>query len=309
MTDGTDANSAPPPSVADTDAGAWLRRCREEAGMSIDAVAQQLKLAPRQVKALEEGSFAELPGRTFVRGFVRNYARLLKLDPAAVVAALPSADAAPSLEGPSIGSTARPMGELPASGASRGTSWSRWAIPAALAAAIVVAAVYEFMRPPETARIESKGPVKPAPADPVVPATVGKALPNPVTGAAPVGEALRSDEPARAPGTDAAPASTAPAPPPVVAAAPVPTLAAPAAPGQATLVIRYKANAWTQVRDASGQTILVTNGQPDGSETVHGKPPLDLIIGNATEASVTWRGQPVDLAPHTRANVVRMRLP
>lgn len=302
MTDGTDPGTAPP--TGEADAGAWLRRCREEAGMSIDAVAQQLKLAPRQVKALEEGSFAELPGRTFVRGFVRNYARLLKLDPAAVVAALPSADAAPALEGPAIGSTARPMGELPSSGASRGTSWSRWAIPAALAAAIVVAAVYEFMRPPETARTESKGLVKPAPADPVVPATVGKALPNPVTGAAPVGEALRSDEPARAPGTDAAPAA-----PPLAAAAPVPASAAPAVPGEATLVIRYKANAWTQVRDASGQTILVTNGQPDGTETVHGKPPLDLIIGNAAEASVTWRGQPVDLAPHTRANVVRMRLP
>ena len=63
-------------------AGTLLRSAREAAGLSLDAVAQQLKLAPRQVRALEESDFAKLPGRTFVRGFVRNYARLLRLDSA-----------------------------------------------------------------------------------------------------------------------------------------------------------------------------------------------------------------------------------
>ena len=58
-----------------------LRAAREALGLSIDAVAQQLKLAPRQVRALEDGDFAQLPGRTFVRGFMRNYARLVQLDP------------------------------------------------------------------------------------------------------------------------------------------------------------------------------------------------------------------------------------
>ena len=67
-----DAAATPVP----TSAGALLREAREAAGMSIDAVAQQLKLAPRQVQALEDGDFAHLPGRTFVRGFMRNYARL-----------------------------------------------------------------------------------------------------------------------------------------------------------------------------------------------------------------------------------------
>ena len=60
-------------------AGALLRAARESAGMTVDAVAQHLKLAPRQVKAIEDGDFKELPGRTFIRGFVRNYARLVQL--------------------------------------------------------------------------------------------------------------------------------------------------------------------------------------------------------------------------------------
>ena len=50
-------------------AGALLRAARESAGMTVDAVAQHLKLAPRQVKAIEDGDFKELPGRTFIRAY------------------------------------------------------------------------------------------------------------------------------------------------------------------------------------------------------------------------------------------------
>ena len=36
----------------------------------------------RQVEALERGDWQGLPGQTFIRGFIRNYARLLQIDPA-----------------------------------------------------------------------------------------------------------------------------------------------------------------------------------------------------------------------------------
>src|SRR5947209_19401930 len=114
-------------------AGTALRGAREAAGLSIDAVAQQLKLAPRQVQALEDDDFARLPGRTFVRGFVRNYARYVGLDPEDVVALLPGADVAPSLQRPTITPSSRPMGQMPAH-APAGRSWTRWAIPLALVA-------------------------------------------------------------------------------------------------------------------------------------------------------------------------------
>jgi len=61
--------------------GAELRAARETQGLSVSEVAHQLKLAPRQVEALEAGRFEALPGGTFVRGMLRNYARLLKLEP------------------------------------------------------------------------------------------------------------------------------------------------------------------------------------------------------------------------------------
>ena len=45
-------------------------------------VAQTLKLGVRQVEALENGDWGGLPGATFIRGFVRNYARLVQVDAA-----------------------------------------------------------------------------------------------------------------------------------------------------------------------------------------------------------------------------------
>lgn len=73
-----------PPSLP----GVMLAAAREANGLSIEQVASQLNLAPRQVLALEQDNYAALPGMVIVRGFLRVYARLLKLDPVPLIAAL-----------------------------------------------------------------------------------------------------------------------------------------------------------------------------------------------------------------------------
>jgi cytoskeleton protein RodZ len=137
---GAEAAATPPT------AGAILAQAREAAGLSVQDVALQLRLAPRQVTAIERDDFASLPGRTFVRGFVRNYARLLKLDVDAILAALPG-DGAAALDRPSLAATTRAIGELPSERAARPGA-AKWAIPLALIAIVAIAALYEFSRPP-----------------------------------------------------------------------------------------------------------------------------------------------------------------
>ncbi|MGH8714152.1 MAG: helix-turn-helix domain-containing protein, partial [Casimicrobiaceae bacterium] len=183
--------------------GMQLRAGREAAGLSIDQVAQQLKLAPRQVKALEDEDFGLLPGRTFTRGFLRNYARLLGLDADLLVAQLPDAARAPSLESPALHSTGTTMAELPTT-AARASNFGRWLIPLVLIACIVAAAAYEWQRgrlatPAEAPRSNDVAPAAaPATSTSTIP------LPNPVSPEA---------APAAAPAPDAAraPAGNAPA--------------------------------------------------------------------------------------------------
>ncbi len=69
--------------------GHVLRNARMARGMSIDDVSRQLRLSVQQIEAIEKGDFEKLPGRTFLRGFVRNYANLCQLSPAPLLQMLP----------------------------------------------------------------------------------------------------------------------------------------------------------------------------------------------------------------------------
>ncbi|WP_297325822.1 RodZ domain-containing protein [Nitrosomonas sp.] len=69
--------------------GHILRRARIAKGMSIDDVSRQLRLSVQQIEAIEKEDFEKLPGRTFLRGFIRNYANLVQLDSTPLLQMLP----------------------------------------------------------------------------------------------------------------------------------------------------------------------------------------------------------------------------
>ena len=71
--------------------GALLASQRESLGWTVEQIAEQLKLAVRQVKALEAGDYAALPNMAVTRGFVRAYAKVLKMDAAPLVAMIDAA--------------------------------------------------------------------------------------------------------------------------------------------------------------------------------------------------------------------------
>lgn len=61
-------------------AGKILAEKRTAWGLSIQDVASNLNLGPETIEALEADNYENLPGSTFVKGYIRAYARLLKLD-------------------------------------------------------------------------------------------------------------------------------------------------------------------------------------------------------------------------------------
>lgn len=60
--------------------GAVLRNARESAGMSLAEVGAQLKMPVRVLQALEDENWQQLGAPVFVRGQLRSYAKLLKVD-------------------------------------------------------------------------------------------------------------------------------------------------------------------------------------------------------------------------------------
>ncbi len=70
--------------------GAMLRVAREAAGLSVVDVATRLRMGVRQVDALERADYAALPTGTFLRGMVRNYAKLVHVGGDAAIRVLES---------------------------------------------------------------------------------------------------------------------------------------------------------------------------------------------------------------------------
>ena len=62
--------------------GAVLRRVRESRGIELGELAQKTKIGERHLRSIEDERFDELPAAVYVRGFVTQIARLLRIDPA-----------------------------------------------------------------------------------------------------------------------------------------------------------------------------------------------------------------------------------
>ena len=60
--------------------GEGLRSAREERGIALDDIAVATRVSVRNLSALENERFRELPGGVFNRGIVRSYARYVGLD-------------------------------------------------------------------------------------------------------------------------------------------------------------------------------------------------------------------------------------
>ena len=70
---------APPP-------GQTLRAAREARNFSLLKVAEELRLPPERVEAMEEGRYDSLGPAVFARGHLRRYAALLQLPAAPLLA-------------------------------------------------------------------------------------------------------------------------------------------------------------------------------------------------------------------------------
>lgn len=271
--------------------GPVLRAEREKRGLKVEEVASQMRLSRHQVEALERGDYDALPGAIFVRGFVRNYAKLLQIDPEPLLDTMARPEE--SIVPPKVEGIPFPTGQK--------SSWVHYAIGFVVLAFLLLAfQIYRenhLPRPPAQQLKSKPGvPAKPAPTGATQPPAA------PVAPKAPV-------EPLQQP---AAPI-VAPKPAPVTAEVPRP-LPAPAsqpaavaaAPGPIHLV--FGVASWVEIRDAGGK-IVFSKLNPAGSEQfVSGAAPFTLVIGNAHGVGLFYQGRPVDLAPYIKVEVARLTL-
>jgi cytoskeleton protein RodZ len=297
--------------------GKVLATQREAIGWTVEQVADQLKLAVRQVIALEAGDYASLPSPAVTRGFVRAYAKLMKLDPAPLVAQIAIESPAPvetsnapvrrptpasfsQAKFPSHGKrSSLPLGWIAVAVvvvAAAGAAWKFGVLPGGHGESATPAPAVSNGASPEAARGSSTEVLQ----NPSVPLI---SVPGPAsapTEAQPNAAAPAAGPVVNMPATTAtgAPPTTLPAAPanPVTSQAPSSAAPQPAATGANALVLNVREDAWIEVRPAKGGNPIFKRLVKAGStETVNVDQPVRVIVGNPGAVSANLRGAPVAL--------------
>jgi cytoskeleton protein RodZ len=274
--------------------GQTLSREREQQGLSRADVAQRLHMSAWQVEALEAGDFSRLPKGTFLRGFVRNYAKVLGLPADSVLSLLKEGrphDPAPGIIVPTQNIRFDPIGERLSSPYVKASVYA----VVAVAAAFALMYWWLFVKPTPPGAAAKKS-------------TAVEVTPHNVA------SAPLAPPPEPAPPKDL----TMPAPVEPSKAAPAKLESAKAEPrpdtrrreiaakgGERTLKFLFRGESWVEVRDSRGR-VLFQQLNPAGTEAeVTAKPPFSIVVGNAPEVQMQMNGGAYDLAPHTRVAVAR----
>jgi len=272
-----------------------LTATRNAAGMSLADAARHLKLSPWQVEALESGDYARLPGPVFVRGFIRNYARVLKIDATPLLAEIAGQIQAAAPAVPAVESASE---AIPFPGQQR-FNWR----PYAVGLLVIVAALvgYEFYgdggapEAVDTQAAELLLPKVVAESEPLAAVAVENTVSAPAAVPAAVTDPLaQRGDTVQAP-APAAPAETRP-------------VAAERRLNDKVLRLMFTRESWVEVRDGQGRIIFSRLNPAGTAEAVSGLPPLRLVVGNASGVRLLYNDRPVDLAPHTQVDIARLTL-
>ena len=287
---------------------------RVKRGLSLQEVADRLKLSRKQLEAIENDEYDKLPGPAFARGFVRNYAKLLGLDVALLNASLDAHLPMPPVN-PPVADTA-PAAPAPAA-SSRSPAVNPTLIKGALALLVLLLAAGVGYR------LLTQGASTPA-TPPLAAPAVESALPQAALNPEPASSAASVSA---APSVDSKPAELKPEPAKLEALAVAPVKPAEVKPAEAKptstdtstaqaavsdtgageLVLNAREKAWVSVIDAKGKKLLY--GQISGEKRLGGgTPPYKLIIGNAPQVELNYKGQAVPLADKTKGSTAKLEL-
>lgn len=309
--------------------GRLLAARREELGMTVEQAASQLNLAPRQVQAIEDENYAALPGMASVRGFMRAYAKLLKIEPEPLLAAVANETSAPDETLPLRRALpAKPFAESRLFPNERKRIWPLIAMALLLAVFALMAGEkmgWLSVLPPSVSVLMNKevsrvagndegnrtaSSALPASVDAGGPANAVQSQPAPAAesqhsaasepGLADASGAAASNPPAGA-GDEAKAAGASPA-------RPASEEQMPAEQGEKKLTLKLREDSWIDIRKPDNSILISRLVKAGGTESFALDGPVSVVIGNAGGGDATWRGKPLDLKAKAKNNVARIKL-
>lgn len=316
--------------------GKLLRLERERRGLTVAQVAGELHMDSGVARALEAGDFASLGAPIFVKGHLRNYAKLLGLDGEKIIQAY---EACAIVETPAL-VTRRTTGEI-VGGSAESSGWLSWVGGIVVLLLLVLFGLW-WLYSPAADNWMTINQLK-APADtmrqlPLEPAagtqdgTVNTTQADTQTEAAMPLQAATDQSPATSPEQNALPVQdevltsagtpevqNAPAQqsasgePPATDTSTVETAVVTAEPAvlppKLLVTLRFTGDSWAEVYDASGEPLFYSLGAAGSTRTIEARPPVRVFLGNAPAVEVLVNGSVYEHEQFERAdNTARFTL-
>ena len=301
-------------------AGAILKRLRDKKDLSIQEVASQMRLDPRIIQALENDDYKSFPADTYIRGYLRNYAKLLGIDGGEIIAVYESEAPEPPEIIPDVkhstqvSSSDKPVkaftylitfilvlllfiwwyqGNLVFNRGIRLTpvpdNTTRVTQPPVTEQSKPVKdQPQEIPQPDPSLSNEEIQPQAPESEQPVEPTTAAPAAENPDLT---VTETSASAEPAVSTTIDQTDDSINKA-----------------MPGPDTLYFKLNADCWIEVHDRFNKEVYVNLARTGDEIYLNGSAPFQVKLGNAQVVILEFNHRPFDPAPYTSRGIARFTL-
>ena len=289
--------------------GQLLKSARERAGLSLETIAEQLKMTVTKIRALEDDNYQPFPADTYLKGYLRNYARMVSFSEEKTIE---------SYEAFVAGCNQKSLNENIARVAAESKANTKKTILAFLLLVLlaIFAAYYYFGEQSASTNHSSDG------------SSVSVDNSNPDEGS----QSLKSEIAVRA-STSAELPSAQPVMPsakqvrqPGLLAAELESLANDKAaatvsnataktaqakviePSQSGYVFSFTGKCWLEVVDSRGKKIISKEYKAGDSVSLEGQGPFKVLLGNAPAASLVHNNEAVTITPDKNRKLLRITL-
>lgn len=283
--------------------GHLLRNARLAKKLSMEDVARQLRLSVQQIDAIEKEDYEKLPGRTFLRGFIRNYANLVQLDPLPLLRMLP--------ESTRIISTHEntPFKNTQISFSSQRKNSKNNSLAIISIVFIVIIAIYFLFgnnllnNELSNKDVASNAKIDAKTATVEIPLALSTVTKNEIT--LPAKQTTELDDSEKNQATPANAASGSESSIPTNNAEVKPSALEVDKPiglpgDKDHLFFSFTADSWIKVVDGSGASLFEQLKKAGSEQIITGKKPFSIVIGNASGVNLTYNNKEIDISTYKK---------
>ncbi|WP_324004316.1 cytoskeleton protein RodZ [Aeromonas hydrophila] len=292
--------------------GQLLRNAREQLGWTREQVASRIHLRLTLIAAIESDTYDKHTSHTFIRGYLRTYAKLVGIPEETILAAYDKLGLTPP-DNIDMQSFSRRSRQQANDSRLKVVTWLVILVLIALSVAWWWQSTARRSAGDEALAATEMGATSNTPSATVPPAVdVADPVVAPATSAAaatsvdPVASAAATTLPVDA---SSAVATTAVATSAATATQPAADAATSEPAKVPQLKMSFTADCWLDVKDAKGKTLFSGLKKANDELVLEGPEPLKFIIGAPMAVNIEYQGKSIDMSRYNNGRTARLSLP